>query len=671
MANLSKDIQCAGSDTRPPMADRTDFASWQQRIRLYCRGKENWVNILKSIDEGPFRMGTLRETLTEGIEDILLQGFPKDIYSLINHYTDAKDIWDNVKMLLEGLELTKEGRESQLYVDPGQARQIKCYNCNGIGHLENRVALNEEQLLFIAGGQDNTVDEDVDEQPVQDLTLSVDNVFQADDCDAFDYDVDEAPIAQTMFMENLSSRILFMMNSVRLMIRTFYLRNNKEVHLDYLKHLKESVETFREIVEESKVERPLDRSRASACLYTKHSQELLEYVIDTCLKAFNKRDKKNFMKKFSETVRFGNDPFGAIMGYGDYVIGDRQFCDSDLEVAFRKHSCYVRDTNGVELIKEPPHVDRLVSPASAVPVLANSAGTPSSTSIDQDAPSPSHSPSSSALKSPCLHQDCVMIIALKWIYKVKLDEYGDVLKNKARLVANKYRQEEGIDFKESFAPVARIEAIRIFIANSASKNLTIYQMDVKTTFLNGELKEEVYVSQLEGFVYPDHPTHVYRLKKVLYGLKQAPRAWYDTMSRFLLDNKFSKGVLDPTLFTQKTGKQLLLVQIYVDDIIFASIDPKAYTAMALTAYADADHAGCHDTRRNYDFAFNMIPMYCDNCTAITICCNNVQHSRSKHIDVRHHFLREQVEKGVVESFFVTTDYQLTDIFTKALPRERF
>nr|GFB72724.1 retrovirus-related Pol polyprotein from transposon TNT 1-94 [Tanacetum cinerariifolium] len=168
-----------------------------------------------------------------------------------------------------------------------------------------------------------------------------------------------------------------------------------------------------------------------------------------------------------------------------------------------------------------------------------------------------------------------MIIALKWIYKVKLDEYGDVLKNKARLVAKGYRQEEGIDFEESFAPVARIEAIRIFIANAASKNMPIYQMDVKTAFSNDELKEEVYVSQPEGFVDPDHSTHVYRLKKALYGLKQARRAWYDTLSRFLLDNEFFKGAVDPTLFTRKTGKHILLVQIYVDDIIFASTDLKA------------------------------------------------------------------------------------------------
>ncbi|GJU99963.1 retrovirus-related pol polyprotein from transposon TNT 1-94 [Tanacetum coccineum] len=159
-------------------------------------------------------------------------------------------------------------------------------------------------------------------------------------------------------------------------------------------------------------------------------------------------------------------------------------------------------------------------------------------------------------------------------YKVKLDEYGDVLKNKARLVAKGYRQEEGLDFEESFTPVARLEAIRIFLANAASKNMTVYQMDVKTAFLNGELKEEVYVSQPEGFVDPDRPHHVYRLKKALYGLKQAPRAWYDTLSKFLLAQGFSKGVVDPTLFIRKTGKHTLHVQIYVDDIIFASTDPK-------------------------------------------------------------------------------------------------
>ncbi|GKA40917.1 retrovirus-related pol polyprotein from transposon TNT 1-94 [Tanacetum coccineum] len=173
-----------------------------------------------------------------------------------------------------------------------------------------------------------------------------------------------------------------------------------------------------------------------------------------------------------------------------------------------------------------------------------------------------------------------MIISLKWIYKVKLDEYGDVLKNKAQLVAKGYRQEEGIDFEESFSLVARIEAIRIFIANAARKNMTIYQLDVKTIFLNDELNEEVYVSQPEGFVDPDYPTHVYRLKKALYGLKQAPRAWYNTLSRFLQDNKLHHGdrlkldenplgiPVDQTRYRGMTGS-LMYLTASRPDLVFA------------------------------------------------------------------------------------------------------
>nr|GEU29676.1 retrovirus-related Pol polyprotein from transposon TNT 1-94 [Tanacetum cinerariifolium] len=282
---------------------------------------------------------------------------------------------------------------------------------------------------------------------------------------------------------------------------------------------------------------------------------------------------------------------------------------------------------------KPPHVERPVSYASAVLIPVTSTDTPSSTTIDQHAPSLSHSPSSLAIPSLNSHQGVaagttiieyntfapvdndpfVNVFAPEpgseasssgdWIYKVKLDEYDDVMKNKARLVAKGYQQEEGINFEESFAPVACIKAIRIFIANAASKNMTIYQMDVKITFLNGELKEEVYVCQPEGFVNPDHPTHVYLLKKALYGLKPAPRAWYATLSWFLLDNKFSKGAVDPTLFTRKTGKHILLVQIYVDDIIFASTDPKAYTMADMNipandVYAEPALAIAPSTRTN-------------------------------------------------------------------------
>ncbi|GJV40667.1 retrovirus-related pol polyprotein from transposon TNT 1-94 [Tanacetum coccineum] len=427
--------------------------------------------------------------------------------------------------------------------------------------------------------------------------------------------------------------------------------------------------------------------------------------------------------------------------------------------------------------------------------------------------------------------DKVMVITLKWIYKVKLDELGGILKNEARLLARGYRQEEGIDFEESFALVARLEVIKIFLAFAAHMNMVVYQMDVKTAFLNGNLREEVYVSQSNEFVDPDNPNHMYKLKKARYGLKQAPRAWYDMLSSFLISQDLSKGSVDPTMFIRREGNELLLMSmmgkisfflglqifqnprgIFINQSKYALESLKKYdfdscdpvdtpmvekskldkdkegkavdlshyhgmigtflyltasrpnlqfaicmcaryqarptekhllavkrvfrylkgtvnrglwypkdSSIALTAFADADHAGCQDTRRStsgsmqflgdrlvswsskrqksaaissteaeyiamsgccaqilwmrsqltdYGLGFNKIPMFCDNKSAIALCCNNVQHSRSKHIDIRFHFIKEHVENGVIELYFVNTEYQLADIFTKALCRER-
>ncbi|GJR86904.1 retrovirus-related pol polyprotein from transposon TNT 1-94 [Tanacetum coccineum] len=147
-----------------------------------------------------------------------------------------------------------------------------------------------------------------------------------------------------------------------------------------------------------------------------------------------------------------------------------------------------------------------------------------------------------------------MIIKLKWLWKNKKDEDQTVIRNKARLVAKGYAQEEGVDFEESFAPVARLEAVRIFVAHAAHKSFPIYQMDVKTAFLNGPLKEEVYVAQPEGFVDPDHPEKVYLLRKALYGLKQAPRAWYDELSNFLMSKAFTKAFWRDIVPLVKTSK---------------------------------------------------------------------------------------------------------------------
>nr|GEV27326.1 hypothetical protein [Tanacetum cinerariifolium] len=404
-----------------------------------------------------------------------------------------------------------------------------------------------------------------------------------------------------------------------------------------------------------------------------------------------------------------------------------------------------------------------------------------------------------------------------WIEAMQeeLNEF-ERLENKARLVARGYRQEEGIDFKESFALVARLEAIRIFLAYAAHKNMVVYQMDVKTVFLNGNLRKEVYVSQSDVFVDHDNPNHVYKLKKALYGLKQAPRAWYDMLLSFLISQDFSKGLVDPTLFIRINRNDLLLISqshrgIFINQSKYAleslkkcgfescdpvdtpmvekskldedkegkAVDPSHYRGMigilfyltanrpdlqfaicmcaryqarhtekhihavkrifrylrgtinrglwypkdssvALTAFADADHAGCQDTHRStsgslqflgdrliswsskrqksvaissteaeyialsgccaqilwmrsqltdYGLRFNKIPMYCDNKSVIALCCNNVQYSRSKHINIRYHFIKEQVENRVVELYFGNTEYQLADLFTKALGRD--
>ncbi|GJY97840.1 hypothetical protein Tco_0514750 [Tanacetum coccineum] len=232
MANLSEDIQCVSSDTRPPMLDRSDFESWQQRIRLYCLGKANGENILKSIDEGPFKMGKFRETLAEGAESAHHLGLERDrVFADLT--PEEKERFVTIIKLNRGL---KTSTYDQLYAYMKQHEalsnenkmMLERYNRHAIDPLafvsnvspqqyptqssaipqstyENEFVLYEGQLLFIAGGQTNTLDDDVDEALVQDLALNKDNVFQADQCDVFDSNVYEAPTAQTMFMANISS----------------------------------------------------------------------------------------------------------------------------------------------------------------------------------------------------------------------------------------------------------------------------------------------------------------------------------------------------------------------------------------------------------------------------------------------------------------------------------
>jgi hypothetical protein len=168
---------------------------------------------------------------------------------------------------------------------------------------------------------------------------------------------------------------------------------------------------------------------------------------------------------------------------------------------------------------------------------------------------------------PCPNQN---VVGTKWVFRNKQDEHGMVTRNKARLVAKGYSQVEGLDFDETYAPVARLESIRILLAYATYHGFKLYQMDVKSAFLNGPIKEEVYVEQPPGFEDSEYPNHIYKLTKALYGLKQAPRVWYECMRDFLITNGFKVGKADPTHFTKTIAKDLFICQIYVDDIIFGS-----------------------------------------------------------------------------------------------------
>nr|GEV32144.1 hypothetical protein [Tanacetum cinerariifolium] len=302
---------------------------------------------------------------------------------------------------------------------------------------------------------------------------------------------------------------------------------------------------------------------------------------------------------------------------------------------------------------------------------------------------------------------------------------GGILKNKARLVARGYRQEDGIDFEESFAPVAILESIRIFLAYVAHKNMVVYQMDVKTTFLNVDtpmVEKSKLDEDKEGKAID--PSHYRGLQ-----ISQSPSGIFINQSKYALESlkKYGFESCDPvdTLMVEKSKLD--------EDKEGKAVNPSHYRGMigtllyltdssiALTAFVDSDHAGCQDTRRNtsgslqfvgerliswsskrqksaaisgteaeyialsgcyaqiqwmrsqltdYGFGFNKIPMYYDNKSAIALCCNNIQHSRSKHIDIIYHFIKQQVENEVLKLYFVNTEYQLADLFTKALGRDR-
>nr|GEU68599.1 retrovirus-related Pol polyprotein from transposon TNT 1-94 [Tanacetum cinerariifolium] len=281
------------------------------------------------------------------------------------------------------------------------------------------------------------------------------------------------------------------------------------------------------------------------------------------------------------------------------------------------------------------------------------------------------------------------IIGSRWVYRNKRDETRIVIKNKARLVAQGYNQQEGIDYDETFSLVTRLEAIIIFLAFATYMNFIAYQIDVKSAFLNGKLKE-VYVKQPPDFESNEFPNHVCKLDKALYGLKQAPRAWYKTLSTFLTEHKFARGKIDNTLFLYKTQTDenpkeshfIIVKRIfkYLKGTPSLGLWYPKCLAFDLKGYSDSDYVGCNMDRKStsveaeyvaaagccanilcmksqltdYDIVYEKVLIFCDNTSAIEISNNLVLHSRTKHIDIRYHFIRDPILKGDIELHFIPT-----------------
>nr|GEV94525.1 retrovirus-related Pol polyprotein from transposon TNT 1-94 [Tanacetum cinerariifolium] len=645
MANLSEDIQCAGFDTRPPMLDRTDFASWKQR---------------------PFQMGVVRETLAEGTEGAPHLGpeQPRVYSDLSPEEKDRMQLnskfvnnmlpeWGRFVIAVKLNRGLRDSNYDQLYA---YLKQHEAY-ANENKMMLDRFTQHTMDLLALMSNVVHIVlwylDSGCSKHMMRDRSRLMNFVKKFIGTVSFGNDHFGAIMGY--YVEGLGHNLFSVENfcdsdlEVAFRKHSCYVRDTDATkNKSWLWHRRLNHLNFGAIND-------LARKDLVREFVNKALTEYYERVGIFHQKTVPKTPKQNgvverqnrtiveaarTMLIFSKALMFLWAEAVATACYIQHrsLIHTPKILENYkqqliLEYSLVMHQAgkissglipnsvpaapYVPPTNkNLEILfqpmfdkyVEPPRVERPLSPAPAVQVPNNSAGTTSSTTIDQDAHSPSHSPSSSALQSPSLHQgvavestlmednpvapvdnnpfvnvfaqepssdasssedvssvestyisqtlhylvwelvpqpDCVMSIALKWIYKVKLDEYGDVLKNKARLVAKGYRQEDEIDFEKSFAPVARIEAIRIFIANATN-----------------------------------YPTHVYRLKKALYGLKQAPRAWYQASP------------------TKKHLEALKRVFRYLRGTINWGLWYPKDTTMALTAYADANHAGCQDIQRS-------------------------------------------------------------------------
>ncbi|GKC34299.1 retrovirus-related pol polyprotein from transposon TNT 1-94 [Tanacetum coccineum] len=463
---LAKYMILFGADNHPPMLDKELYDPWKSRMELYMQNREHGRMILESVENGPLIWPTVEEngvtrtkkyvelSATEKIQadcdikatNIILQGLPADIYSLVNHHRGAKDLWERVKLLMQGTFLTKQERECKLYDAFDKFTHIK------------RESLHKYYLRFT--------------QLINDM-----NIYN-------------------MKMEQFQVNTKFL--------------NCLPLEWSFV------VPVF------SPGDYPI------ACL-----NKAMDFLTTV---AYSRVTVQQVQGRQGQSYSSTGSKSNAASSGGNNASGQARVvkyynCQRLVLNLVSQQSCILPPRDDWDRLFQPMFDEYFTPPSIAISPVQ-----------EADAPR-------AVELVPC--PDKVLLIKLKWIHKVKIDDFGGVLKNKARLVDQGFRQEEGIDFEESFAPVARTDVTRIFIANAANKNMKIFQMDVETAFLNDELKEEVYVSQPEGFGDQDNPSHMYKLKKAMYGLKQEPRAWYDMLSSFLISQHFYKGAVDLTLFTRK------------------------------------------------------------------------------------------------------------------------
>ncbi|GKA70237.1 retrovirus-related pol polyprotein from transposon TNT 1-94 [Tanacetum coccineum] len=418
------------------------------------------------------------------------------------------------------------------------------------------------------------------------------------------------------------------------------LLQNREAHVNYFKHTYEYADTLREIVEQARALKPLDSDLDSACKFTTRIQELLVFVSATCPSSGKQSEKLIAVTPINKNKKVR------------WIPTRRTF-------TIDGNKCPLTRITFTTIV--PPKKPLSTTVVKKTPHSSNNSGKLK----DITNVGCSNRPLVHRLEVLQAHDRAALLAHQLF----KQDEFGGVLKNKARLVAKGFRQDEGIDFEASFALISSIEAIIIFVANAANKNMTIYQMNVKTAFLNGKLREEVYVNQPEV----DTPM----------------------VERTKLDEDLHRTTVDPTHYRGMIGS-LVYITSSRPDLVFAVCMCARYQArptekhlyamlitpgvktleevlLAVRSYWETDLSAGLQRIRKAPLSLvqrdNTLP-YLD-VTVIALCCNNVQCSRSKHIDVRYHFIKEQVENGVVELYFVRTKYQLADIFTKALSRERF